>query len=54
MEQESSKETWVTCPVCAKYFNISHLFFNPKFENVKLHCPWCGHEFEKQESSKTW
>ena len=54
MEQENSKEIWVTCPDCAKFFNISRLFFDPRFDKVKLHCPWCGHEFEKQESLKTW
>ncbi len=54
VQQAGSKELWVTCPSCSKHFNVSHLFYTPKFAHVKLHCPWCGHEFDKAESLKTW
>jgi len=50
----NSKEIFVTCPGCSGYFNISYLFFTPKFESVKLHCPRCGQEFDKKDSLKTW
>jgi len=54
MEEQMSKEIWVTCPKCAKHYNISHLFYTPKFKDVMLHCPWCAHKFAKEESPKTW
>jgi hypothetical protein len=48
------KEVWVTCPGCNQLFYIHRLFYEPKFNHIQLHCPFCHKEFAKEESAKTW
>ncbi|MEW5913571.1 MAG: hypothetical protein AB1814_13505 [Thermodesulfobacteriota bacterium] len=48
------KDVWVTCPGCQQLFYIDRSFYNPQFDKLKLHCPFCHLEFDKKDSPKTW
>lgn len=49
-----SKEVWVTCPKCRRFFTAHQDMFLPKFADLKFYCPWCGVEFNREESPKIW
>ena len=48
------KEVWVMCPGCEELFYIHRSFYEPKFNEIKLHCPFCHVEFAKEEAAKKW
>jgi sarcosine oxidase delta subunit len=48
------KEVWVMCPGCRELFYIHRAFYEPKYSNVKLCCPFCHKEFSKEKALKTW
>jgi hypothetical protein len=48
------KEVWVMCPGCDELFYYHRLFYEPKYNSIKLHCPFCHKEFAKEEAAKTW
>lgn len=48
------KDVWVTCPGCQKLYYIERSFYDPQFDHIKLHCPFCHLEFDKKDSPKTW
>ncbi len=48
------KDVWVTCPGCRKLYYIDRSFYEPRFDQVKLHCPFCHLEFAKEDSPQTW
>jgi ribosomal protein L37AE/L43A len=48
------KEVWVMCPDCHQLFYIHRLFYEPAFNHLKIHCPFCHKEFAKKEAAKTW
>jgi sarcosine oxidase delta subunit len=48
------KEVWVMCPGCDDLFYIDRAFYDPKFKDIKLHCPFCHEEFAKENATKTW
>jgi hypothetical protein len=48
------REVWVMCPSCEKLFYIHRDFYEPRFNNIKLHCPFCHVEFAKETAPKTW
>ncbi len=50
---ESPKDVWVMCPACEGLFYIHRLFYETKYNHLKLHCPFCHKEFSK-EDTKTW
>lgn len=41
----------VTCPGCGKVYDCDLLLFDL---GVKLHCPYCGRYFYRQESPKVF
>jgi len=49
------KEVWLMCPGCKERFNAEKVFWDePEFAKLKLHCPFCGIDFEKEKSPKIW
>jgi hypothetical protein len=50
----TSKEVWVMCPRCRELFYIHRSFYEPAFDKINLHCPFCHVEFAKEEALKTW
>ncbi len=48
------KDIWVMCPKCSKLYYVEKLFWEPKYNNLKLYCPFCHNEFAKEESPKIW
>jgi len=48
------KEVWIRCPQCNQIFYIHRLFYEPKYNQLKLHCPFCHTEFEKEKASRIW
>ena len=49
-----SKDVWVMCPGCKELFYIHRSFYEPAYDRVKLHCPFCHEEFAKEDAPKTW
>jgi sarcosine oxidase delta subunit len=49
-----SKDIWVMCPGCEDLFYIHRSFYDPAYDQIKLHCPFCHKEFAKEEAAKTW
>ncbi|MFQ5762820.1 MAG: hypothetical protein ACE5PO_07270 [Candidatus Bathyarchaeia archaeon] len=45
-----SKDVWVTCPQCKRVFYVERLFWEPQFEKLKFHCPFCSLDFAREES----
>jgi hypothetical protein len=48
------REVWIMCPTCEKLFYIHRDFYEPRFNQIKLHCPFCHVEFAKERAPKTW
>lgn len=48
------KDVWVTCPGCKQLYYIDRLFYEPQYDKIKLHCPFCHLEFAKEDSPQTW
>jgi sarcosine oxidase delta subunit len=48
------REVWIMCPGCEKLFYIHRDFYEPRFNEIKLHCPFCHVEFPKETAPKTW
>ena len=48
------KDVWVTCPECSQLFYIDRSFYEPQFDELALHCPFCHAEFDKKDSTMTW
>jgi len=48
------KDVWVTCPDCKELYYIDRSFYEPQFNHLKLHCPFCHLDFPKEESPKVW
>jgi hypothetical protein len=48
------KEVWVMCPGCNELFYYHRLFHEPRYDQIKLHCPFCHEEFAKEEAAKIW
>jgi hypothetical protein len=48
------KDVWITCPGCRQLYYIDRSFYSPQFDRIKLHCPFCHLEFDKNESPRTW
>lgn len=48
------KDVWVDCPHCHKTFYVERLFWEIPFDKLKLYCPFCGKDFNKEESPRTW
>lgn len=47
------KVIWVMCPNCQGLFYIHRMFYEPEYNYLKLHCPFCHNNFAKEEA-KTW
>ena len=48
------KDVWVTCPACRQIYYIDRSFYEPRFDELLLHCPFCHAEFDKKDSPMTW
>lgn len=48
------KDVWVTCPGCDQLYYVDRLFYEPPYDKLKLHCPFCHLEFDKADSPRTW
>ena len=48
------RDVFVTCPECKKIYYIERLFYDPSYDHVKLHCPFCHNEFDKRKSPQVW
>ena len=48
------RDIWVTCPHCSGLFYIERVYYEPKFDHIKLFCPHCRQEFAKEESPRVW
>lgn len=48
------KDVWITCPACEKKYYIDRLFYEPPYDDLLLHCPFCHKEFDKKTSPMTW
>ena len=48
------KDVWVTCPQCKQLFYIDRSFYEPQFDKLPLHCPFCHAQFDKGASPMTW
>lgn len=48
------KDVWVMCPNCEELYYIDRLFYEPGYDDIELHCPFCHHEFPKEKAPKTW
>jgi len=48
------KDVFITCPQCARIYYIDRSFYEPQYDQLLLHCPFCHAEFDKDDSPMTW
>lgn len=48
------RDVWVTCPHCKGMYYVERIFWEPKFDHLKLFCPHCRQEFDKADSPRIW
>jgi len=49
-----SKDVWLACPSCQKTFYVDRMFWESPYDKLRLHCPYCGNDFNKEESPNAW
>ena len=49
----TSRIIHVQCPKCDKFYQVDRSFWSEQFMKLKLHCPYCGLDFHKEEAKQT-
>lgn len=48
------RDIWIMCPHCNDLFYIEGVFYEPRYDHLLLHCPFCHKDFDKKDAPRTW